>query len=481
MISSSLLSDIGGYIGGRWIPSRQDQLIPVTNPATGEVLAKVPDMGAAETSVAIDAAAAELEHERPPEERRRWLTNLYELMIAHQQELARIITLEQGKPLKESLVEVEYAARFFRFFSDQLAHLEIERLPEPIRNLRWSIHHRPAGVVGLITPWNFPLAMLTKKIAPALAAGCTIVAKPSELTPLSAVAIWKLAEQGGVPAGRMNLVIGRPEPIGDTLCAHPAVRLISFTGSTPIGKHLIAKTAPHVKRLALELGGNAPYILLSDANISAAADALMANKFRCAGQTCVCANRVLVQRRVVEPFLSAISDRVRRLRVGNGADEQTDIGPLINRAGFDKVDRHVKDALARGAQRIVGADRERPTGDFGAFYDPTVLSNTSADMLLCREEIFGPVVAVGAFDSDAEAIGIANGTPHGLAAYIFTADPARAQQVANRLRFGHVGINTGMGPTPEAPFGGMKQSGFGREGGIEGLLEFCETQTVVSP
>ncbi|MEO6436580.1 MAG: NAD-dependent succinate-semialdehyde dehydrogenase [Tepidisphaeraceae bacterium] len=481
MISSTLLSEIGGCVAGRWVRARQGQGIEVINPATGEVLADVPDMGAAETTAAIDASAASLEHDHPPEQRRQWLSRLHELMMLHQRELARIITLEQGKPLKESLVEVEYSAGFFRFFSEQLAHLNSEQLPQKIRNLKWTLHHRPAGVVGLITPWNFPLAMLTKKLAPALAAGCAVVAKPSELTPLSAIALWKLAEEAGVPAGRMNLVIGRPEPIGDTLCAHLAVRLISFTGSTPVGKHLIARTAPHVKRLALELGGNAPYIVFSDADITVAAAALMANKFRCAGQTCVCANRVYVQRSVVESFLFAISERVRRLRLGNGVDEATDIGPLINRSAFDKVARHVKDALSRGARRIVGADRERPANDFAAFYDPTVLADTNSEMLLSREETFGPVVAVGAFDSDDEAIQLANGTPFGLAAYVFTDDPARAQRVVSRLRFGHVGINTGMGPTPEAPFGGMKQSGFGREGGVEGLLEFCETQTVASP
>ncbi len=481
MISSSLLSNIGGYVGGRWMQARDGASLQVINPATGEVLADVPDMGKAETTDAIDVAAAELERDCPAEQRRHWLSQLHDLMMQHQRELARIITLEQGKPLKESFAEVEYAAGFFRFFSEQLAHLDSEPLPRRIRNLKWTLHHRPAGVVGLITPWNFPQAMLAKKLAPALAAGCCVVAKPSELTPLSTIALWNLAAQTGVPAGRMNLVIGRPESIGDTLCAHPAVRLISFTGSTHVGKHLIAQTAPHVKRLALELGGNAPFIVLSDANIPAAADALMANKFRCAGQTCVCANRVYVQRSVAEPFLSAISERVRRLRVGNGADEQTDIGPLINRAAFDKVDRHVKDALARGARRIVGVDRDRPSGDFAAFYDPTVLADTNSEMLLSKEETFGPVIAVGAFDSDDDAIHLANGTPYGLAAYVFSNDPARVQQLISRLRFGHVGINTGMGPTPEAPFGGMKQSGFGREGGIEGLLEFFETQTVVSP
>jgi succinate-semialdehyde dehydrogenase/glutarate-semialdehyde dehydrogenase len=267
-------------------------------------------------------------------------------------------------------------------------------------------------------------------------------------------------------------VIGQPVPIGDVFCTHPAVRIVSFTGSTATGRILIAKTAPHIKRLALELGGNAPYLIFDDADINAAADALVANKFRCAGQTCVCANRILVHERARDAFANAITERVKRLRVGNGLDPQTDLGPLINERAVEKVQRHVDDALAHGAKLITGGEAR------GQFYSPTVLIGTQPDMLLSREETFGPVVAIGAFRTEDEAIDLANGTPYGLAAYLFTRDAARIERMTARMRFGHVGVNTGMGPTPEAPFGGMKQSGFGREGGVEGLVEFCETQTV---
>jgi succinate-semialdehyde dehydrogenase/glutarate-semialdehyde dehydrogenase len=274
--------------------------------------------------------------------------------------------------------------------------------------------------------------------------------------------------------------MGRPRPIGDTLCSHPSVRIISFTGSTEVGKVLMANVAPHVKRLALELGGNAPYIVMGDADLATAADALMANKFRCAGQTCVCANRVYVHRDVAESFTRQMAERVGKLHVGNGLEAHTDIGPLINRAAFDKVDRHVRDAVERGAKRVVGGDRPRPQNEWGAFFTPTVLAGTTSEMLVAKDETFGPVVAIATFESDEQAVALANSTPYGLAAYLFTADAARAERMAARLRFGHVGLNSGTGPAPQAPFGGMKQSGFGREGGVEGMIEFCETQVIAS-
>jgi len=476
MIESPLLPHIGAYIAGKWSQAASGRTLPVHNPASGEHLADVPDMAGEETTAAIEAAARAVDQEVAAAERAGWLRGIHDLLLEHRQEMARIITLEQGKPLKESVVEVEYAAGFFRFYGEQLSALAPRILPEPIRGAQWTIHHRPAGVVGLITPWNFPLAMLAKKLAPALGAGCGVVAKPAELTPLTAIALCHLAERAGVPAGRLNLVIGHAAPIGETLCAHPAVRLISFTGSTEVGRILMQNCAPGLKRLALELGGNAPFLVFADADLEAAADALMANKFRCAGQTCVCANRVLVQHEVADRFAEMMAERVGKLRVGNGLDPQTDIGPLINRAGVEKVSRHVQDALDRGARRIVGNE---PREGGGTFYPPTVLTGVTPEMLVSREETFGPVVAIGAFDSEDQAIALANGTPFGLAAYVFTRDAERAERLASRLVFGHVGLNTGSGPTPEAPFGGMKQSGFGREGGVEGLLEFCETQTLV--
>jgi succinate-semialdehyde dehydrogenase/glutarate-semialdehyde dehydrogenase len=478
MMESPLLQHLQGYVAGKWHGGSGSATIDVTNPATGELLAKIPDMGALEADAAIAAADAATRNPIAVEQRAEWLGRIANLLLENKQELARIITLEQGKPLKESTVEVEYSAGFFRFFSGQLHHLSPEPLSERVKNLSWTIHHRPAGVAALITPWNFPLAMLSKKLSAAIGAGCAIVAKPAELTPLTCIALWHLLERLDAPAGQFNLLIGRPVPIGDAFCTHPAVRIVSFTGSTATGCVLIAKTAPHIKRLALELGGNAPYIVFDDADIAPAVDALMANKFRCAGQTCVCANRILVHGKIASDFTDAAAERVGKLRVGNGLEPDTDIGPLINAAAVEKVQRHVVDALDRGAKRVIGED---PRGGSGHFYSPTVLTGATPEMLLSREETFGPVVAVSTFDSDEEIIDRANSTPYGLAAYVFTRDIARAQRLCERLKFGHVGVNTGMGPTPEAPFGGMKQSGFGREGGVEGLLEFCETQTVVRP
>ncbi len=472
MTQSPLLNNVKGFVAGHWAGARSGKTLAVINPATGEHLADVPDMAGAETTAAVEAADEALRSPVAAEKRRHWLTETARLLLDNRQELARIITSEQGKPLKESVVEVEYSAGFFSFFASQLDHLASEPLPNRIRQMQWTVHRRPAGVVGLITPWNFPLAMLAKKLAPAMAAGCAVVTKPADLTPLTAVALWNLLEQLDVPGGWLNLVIGRPAPIGEVLCAHPAVRLISFTGSTAVGKHLIEATAPHVKRLALELGGNAPYIVLNDADVDVAADALVANKFRCAGQTCVCANRIYVQRDVEQSFVEAVSERVRRLKVGNGMEPQVDIGPLINRAAFEKVDRHVKDALTRGARRTAGAVSSMPERGWGAFYSPTVLAGAHAGMLLSQEETFGPVIAIETFDTEDEAAAKANGTPFGLAAYVFMRDGERAERFIQQLQFGHVGLNTGTGPAPEAPFGGMKQSGFGREGGIEGLHEF---------
>ncbi len=480
MIPSNLLANCQGYINGRWVAAASGRTFPVRNPATGEPLAVVPDMAEAEARDAVAAAVTAMDACAPLPSRRAWLTSIHDLLLEHRDELARIITLEHGKPLAEALTEVDYTAGFFRFFAGQTHRLEPEALPERIRNCRWVVHRRPAGVAGLIAPWNFPLAMMGKKIAPALAAGCGIVVKPAEQTPLTAIAFWALLERAGLPAGMANLVIGEPAPIGEVLCAHPAVRVISFTGSTEVGRLLMRQAAPRLKRLAMELGGNAPFIVFDDADPDAAAAALIANKFRAGGQTCVCANRVYVHAAVAEPFTQRVAARVRGLRVGDGLRPDTDIGPLINRAAFDKVAAHVRNALEHGARRIVGEDPPRPAHDWGAFYPPTVLAGVRPEMLVCREETFGPVVAIATFDREQEVVDAANGTDYGLAAYVFTGDAARVERMVPRLRFGHVGVNTGTGPTPEAPFGGMKQSGFGREGGLEGLMEFCEAQVVVS-
>ena len=473
------LKKSAAYIDGQWRMAKSGATFTVHNPATGEAIAKIPHMGSEETKDAVVAAARALEQPTSLAQRQAWLSAIGKRMLEVRDDLATIITLEQGKPLPEAKVEVEYAAGFFSFFATQLEHLKPRPLPGKIRDSRWTVHNRPAGVAGLITPWNFPLAMLAKKLAPAIAADCGIVIKPAELTPLSAMAQCQIINEIGLPAPRVNLVSGDAGAIGRVLCEHPAVRVISFTGSTRTGKVLLEQTAAHIKRLSLELGGNAPFIVFDDADLESAADSLIANKFRCAGQTCVCANRIYVQRSIAARFTDLVAARVDKLKVGNGMEPGIDLGPLINRAAWDKVSEHVQDALKKGARRLAGKEAQPPKGEWGNFYPPTVLADANETMLAFQEETFGPIVTISEFESESEVIARANGTPYGLASYVFSRDDARCQRCAAALHFGHVAINTGTGPTPEAPFGGMKQSGFGREGGTEGLHEFCEVQTVV--
>lgn len=479
MIESSLLPELLGNYECELKSAYASGTMPVFNPATGDHLVDVPNMGAEDTYHAIETARLTMRELAPLEQRAIWLQRISALMHANKDDLARIITLEHGKPIKESIVEVEYAAGFFGYFSTQIERLKCHALPERIRGATWKVHYRPAGIVGSITPWNFPLAMMAKKLAPAIGTGCGVVAKPASQTPLSAIAFCEIARQAELPEGMVNLVIGSPRPISETLCQHPAVRLISFTGSTEVGKLLAASVAPHVKRLALELGGNAPFIVFDDADLEAAADALMMNKFRGGGQTCVCANRVYAHADIINDFVDKVAARVSELCVGNGMNPETDIGPLIDRNGFDKVADHVANALSLGAIRVVGYDPDRPADNWGCFYPPTLLTRITPEMKVCREETFGPVVAISPFERTDAVLEAANDTEYGLAAYVFTSDPELAGYCAAQLAFGHVGLNTGAGPTPEAPFGGMKQSGYGREGGPEGLLEFCELQTVV--
>jgi succinate-semialdehyde dehydrogenase/glutarate-semialdehyde dehydrogenase len=479
MIDFALIPGPKGFVAGRWVDADSRERYRVTNPANGEQLAEAPLMGEVECTRAVEAAKAAMQSATSLDERRHWLQGIGDRLLEHKEELAKIITLEHGKPLREGTAEVDYSASFFHFFATQLEKLSSHELPQVIRGCRWRVDLRPAGVVGAIASWNFPLAMICKKLAPALGAGCGVVVKPASLTPLSAMALGGIAETAGLPPGMFNLVIGKSQPIGQVLCSHPAVRVISFTGSTEVGKELAAAAAPRLKRLTLELGGNAPFIVFEDADLLAAVDSLIANKFRSGGQTCVCANRVFVHQTVADDFLSATAERTRRLKVGNGEDPEVDIGPLINRDGFDKVAAHVRDALAKGANRLVGADPPRPEEDWGCFYPATLLAAVRPEMRVCREETFGPVIAVSVFDDEASLVELANGTEYGLAAYVFTNDSERAERLASVLQFGHLGLNTGTGPTAEAPFGGVKDSGFGREGGLEGLLEFCEPQTVV--
>ncbi|MCB9770465.1 MAG: NAD-dependent succinate-semialdehyde dehydrogenase [Candidatus Omnitrophica bacterium] len=481
MIQSDLLPQIASYIDGKWIGGISGKTIEVRNPANGDLLAEVPQLNASEVEQAVVTSDRAFREYPDIETRRKWVMGLYEAMIENKVELGRIITLEHGKPHKEAIVEVEYAAGFFKYYAEKIDALKPEVLDGSPRNCRWTIHHRPAGVAGSITPWNFPLAMFGKKLAPALAAGCGVVAKPSKETPLTAIAVYTLGERIGIPPGQMNLVIGSSSEIGKILCTHPLVRVISCTSSTETGIILLQQSADHIKKLSLELGGNAPYIVCEDADLEKAADALMSNKFRGSGQTCVCANRVFVHKSVEQPFSDLMKERVEALKMGDGMNDDTDIGPLINRAGYDKVAEHLEDALQKGAKKVCGLEPVAPSEDWGAFFPPTVINSVKEGMKVFSEETFGPLVAIIPFETDEEVVKRANDTEFGLAAYVFCNDRDRGDWIIERLQFGHVGFNTGTGPTPEAPFGGMKQSGFGREGGLEGLFEFTEPQTVPHP
>lgn len=479
MFESPLLTNLHGYIDGAWTPADSGARFPVHNPVNGDELAKVSALGAEETRRAIDAAHAALRQGSELEERRAWLDGIVDALKSHKAELGRVLTMEHGKPLKEAQGEVLYAAGFFEFCARNVYSLGPRTLNERPREATWTIHNRPAGVVGLVTPWNFPIGMIAKKLSAAIAAGCPSVIKPSSKTPLTMLALFTLLEREvDLPAGFVNLVTGPSGPIGDTLMEDARVRVVSFTGSTEVGRKLITASAPGVKKLTLELGGNAPFIVFADADLDRAADHLMANKFRGGGQTCVCANRILVEASVEETFADKVAERAARLKVGDGMEQGTDLGPLIDRNGYEKVRRHFNNALEQGATAVLGEDPGPIPNDWGGFFPPAVLRGVKPGMDCTREETFGPLVPIMPFRDEAQALELGNDTEFGLAAYLFTANEARAQRMIAGLEFAHVGHNTGTGPTPEAPFGGMKCSGWGREGGTEGLFEFVEPQTV---
>ena len=405
MLESPLLKLTRGYINGTWCVADSASTMPVINPATGESIAIVPVMGRRETIRAVEAAARTLATPTTIEQRVRWLEHLADLITEHREELGRIITHEHGKPQAEAMGEADYAASFFRFYAGCVDHLQPKQLPERPRHHTWTVYYRPAGVAALITPWNFPLAMLAKKFSAALAADCSCVIKPSSKTPLSMIALFVLIEQIGLPPGKANLVLGPAGEISDVLCEHPDVRVISFTGSTAVGKNLIANTALHVKRLALELGGNAPFIVFDDADVDYAVDQLMVNKFRGTGQTCVCANRVYVQKRIVDAFGEKLAARVNTLQVGNGMEAGVTMGPLIDRKAYDKVQRHVDDAIARGAKRVAGTEPMEPQPSAGHFYPPTVLRGVTSEMVCVNDETFGPLVPIIEFESEEDEKG----------------------------------------------------------------------------
>lgn len=462
-------------VGGRWSGASAGRTLDVIDPATQSVLGTVPDAGAEETRAAIEAAAAAFEpwRARTPAERAALLEAWHALMLEHLEDLALILTREQGKPLAEARGEIRYGASFVKWFAEEARRIYGTMIPAPTADRRIVVLKQPVGVCGIVTPWNFPNAMITRKVAPALAAGCTVVIKPSELTPFSALALGVLAERAGIPAGVINIVTGMPTPIGAELTGNPAVRKLSFTGSTRVGALLMRQAADSIKRLSLELGGNAPFIVFDDADLDLAIEGVLASKFRNGGQTCVCANRILVQDGIYDRFAEKLSAKVAAMKVGPGTQEGVAIGPMINAAAIEKIERHVADALAKGARRLASA-AEVPDGP--QYASPTVLGDASTDMLLASEETFGPVAPLFRFRHEAEAIGIANGTPFGLAAYFFTQDLRRSWRVGEALEFGMVGLNTGAISMEVAPFGGVKQSGLGREGSQLGIEEYLEVK-----
>ena len=462
----------GGFINGQWCRADDGATIEVIDPASGEQLAAVAAMGAGETRRAIEAAEAAWPawRARPAAERATLLMRWHDLMLDSLEDLALIMTREQGKPLEEARGEIRYGASFVKWFAEEARRAYGETIPAPTADRRILVLKQPVGVCGAITPWNFPNAMITRKCAPALAAGCPIVIKPSELTPLSALALAVLAERAGFPPGVINIVTGLPEGIGGELTANPVVRKLSFTGSTRVGRLLMRQCSDEIKRLSLELGGNAPLIVFDDADIELAVAGAMASKFRNAGQTCVCANRILVQSGIHDRFVERLEEAMGALRCGNGMDEGVNIGPLINDQAVEKVAAHLDDALSHGATLVCGSvpeGRDRQVV-------PTLLTGVTEVMRITREETFGPVAPVMRFDSEEEAVRIANSTPFGLAAYFFTESMRRAWRVGEALEFGMVGLNTGAISMEVAPFGGVKQSGLGREGAHQGLDEYFE-------
>lgn len=463
------------WIGGRWQAAADGATLAVRDPATGATIGTVPAGGAADAHAAIAAAADALPawRRRPAHERGAILEEWHRLMLAALPDLATIMTVEQGKPLAEAEGEIRYAASFAGWFAHEGRRVSGHDIPAPTPDRRILVTKAPVGVCAAITPWNFPAAMITRKAAPALAAGCTMVVKPSELTPYTALALGLLAERAGLPPGVLNIVTGPPDAIGGALTASPVVRKLSFTGSTRVGSLLMRQCADTVKRLSLELGGNAPFIVFDDADIDLAVEGAMASKFRNAGQTCVCANRILVQAGIHDRFVAALGAKVAALKVGNGRDPGVTIGPLINADATAKVGAHVADALARGA-RIVATPAGAP-GD-ARFARPMVLAGATPAMRLANEETFGPVAPVFRFEREEEAVALANATPYGLASYFYTDDLHRAWRVGEALEFGMVGLNTGSVSMEMAPFGGVKAAGLGREGGIEGIEEYLETK-----
>ncbi|MBI5616114.1 MAG: NAD-dependent succinate-semialdehyde dehydrogenase [Gammaproteobacteria bacterium] len=468
------------YIDGAWQKADSGRTFAVTNPATGERLADVPDMGVAETRRAIEAANAAFKtwRAKTAKERAGLLRKWFDLIMANQEDLARLMTIEQGKPLTESRGEIAYGAAFIEWYAEEAKRIYGDVIPSTMPNKRMLVLKQPIGVVGTITPWNFPNAMITRKCAPAIAAGCTVVIKPAEETPLSALALAELAERAGIPKGVINIITTLDAPaVGVELTTNPLVRKFSFTGSTPVGKLLMQQCASTVKKVSLELGGNAPFIVFDDADVDAAVVGAIASKFRNAGQTCVCANRIYVQAGIYDEFAKRFAQAVAALKVGNGLEDGVAIGPLINDDAVAKVERILADAKAKGAQIATGGEKAPTAGSL--FFQPTVLTGVTDNMVMAQEEIFGPLAPLYRFETEQEICARANGVPFGLAAYFYTRDIGRVWRVSEELEFGIVSINEGIFSTEVAPFGGVKESGIGREGSKYGVDDFIEIKYVL--
>ena len=461
------------YVNGDWIDAKSGRAIEVDNPATGETIGAVPALGAEETRAAIDAAGAAWIgwRARPAKERANLMRRWFELMMAHQEDLAVLMTSEQGKPLAESRGEIAYAASFVEWFAEEGKRVYGDVINHPLPGRRIVVLKQPIGVVASITPWNFPAAMITRKCAPALAAGCSVVIRPASQTPFSALALAELAARAGIPPGVVNVITGPSGPMGAELTSNPTVRKLSFTGSTEVGKLLMSQCASTVKKVSLELGGNAPFIVFDDADLDAAVAGAMASKYRNAGQTCVCANRLLVQDGIHDAFAAKMTEAVAGLEVGNGLEDGTQQGPLIDMRAVEKVEQHIADATSKGAKVEVGGERHSLGG---SFFQPTLLTGVTTAMAVAREETFGPVAPLFRFSTEDEAIRMANDTEFGLAAYFYSRDIGRIWRVSEGLEYGIVGVNEGIISNEAAPFGGVKESGIGREGSKYGMDDFVE-------
>ena len=479
---TALIKQSKTLLAGAWVGADSGEVIDVSNPATGAIIANVPRMGKAETQRAIAASQTAQKQWKilTAAARASILKRWFDLIKFHAEDLAQILTAEQGKPLAEARGEVNYGASFIEWFAEEAKRVYGEVIPSPSNDRKLLVIKQPIGVTAAITPWNFPIAMITRKVAPALAAGCSMIIKPAEQTPLSAIALAVLAIEAGVPSGVLQVITGKAREIGAVMCESPIVSKLSFTGSTEVGRILMAQCASTIKKLSLELGGNAPFIVFDDADLDAAVEGAMISKFRNAGQTCVCANRLFVQDGVFDAFAAKLAVKVAALQIGDGTTEGVTQGPLIDMAAIEKVESHIKDALEKGAKLVTGGKRHQTLNQTGGntFFEPTVLADVSTDSLIFREETFGPVAPLFRFGTDDEVIELANRTEFGLASYFYSRDINRIWRVAEALEYGMVGVNTGMISTEVAPFGGVKQSGLGREGSHHGIDDYLEIKYI---